>query len=315
MKIKVVLFLVFASFMTIVMSSYIVGPDSFGLWECTGATGIAHGCSGSNGHNTCHSNITSDNNVVVELDSAGIPVKSYYPGHTYTIKLSGTNGTGANLPDFGFQLTAALLAGFGDTATVRPAGTWDSTALPSHVHYLQAGPGSCPTCSGYRIPVLEHDTQIPATTGTGGNGTTYVESFTWSAPPAGTGTVLLAGEINAVNDDQTVTGDYSQNAKDTITEATLTGIATVAGPVSGFAAYPTLMNDNITLAFDLKEASTITVKLISMQGQEVKELVSGESIGTGAFKRTFDVGGLATGIYLLRLRFGNESVVTKVVKE
>ena len=146
MKIKVVLLLVFVSFMTLFISSYKEGPDFYGLYECTGATGYSQGCSGSSHGVTCHSNLTTQNNVVLELDSAGVRVKSYYPGKTYTIKLSGTNGTGANLPYFGFQLTSVLLAGAGNTATVRPAGTWDSATITGNVHYLQAGPSSCPTC-------------------------------------------------------------------------------------------------------------------------------------------------------------------------
>jgi hypothetical protein len=252
---------------------------------------------------------------VIELDSANVPVKSYYPGGSYTIKLSGTNGTGANLPDFGFQITSVLLAGAGVQGTVQPAGIWDSTAIPSNVRYLQAGPQSCSTCSGYNIPVIEHNTQIPATSGSGANGTTYVESFQWSAPAKGSGTVLLLGVINAVNDDQTVTGDYNQNASDTITEAVSTGINAIANDLSGFSAYPTLMNDNVTLSFDVKEASGVSASLISMEGQTVKTFMSQELLGQGTFKRTFSVDGLATGVYLVRVQVGNASLVTKVVKE
>ena len=315
MKIKLLLALVFVSFLTLVISSYKEGPDYNGFYECTGATGVASGCSGTNGGVTCHSNNTTSNNVVIELDSAGSPVKSYYPGHTYTVKLSGTNGTGANLPYFGFQITSVFLAGAGAQGTVQPAGTWDSAAVPSNVRYMQAGPQSCGTCSGYNIPVIEHNTQIPATSGSGGNGTTYVESFTWSAPPHGSGTVLLLADLNAVNDDQTVTGDYSQAARDTITEAVATGISTINTDLSGFSVYPTLMNDNVTLSFNVKEASNVSVSLVSMEGQTVRTFMTQESLGQGSFKRTFNVDGLSTGVYLVRLQIGNSSLVSKVVKE
>jgi hypothetical protein len=321
MKIKFVLFVVLASFLTL-FSSYNEGPDLMGPEECTGATGTTQGCSGSWTHGsgsthgiTCHSNITSSNNVVVELDSAGTAVKSYYPGHSYTVKLSGTNNTGQNLPKFGFQLTAVLLAGSGDSLNVRQAGTWDSSAISGNVKYYSTGPITCGTCSAFNIPVIEHTTQIPATTGSGANGSTYVESFTWSAPASGTGTVVLYGIINAVNNDQTVTGDYSQNATDTIREAIVSGINEVTDNVSSFSVYPTLADDNVTLSFDLKEASAVSVTMFSMQGQEVKALLSQESLGAGSFKRTFDVSGLATGIYLVRLQIGNQSLIAKVIKE
>ena len=315
MKIKLLLALVFVGFLTLVISSYKEGPDYFGLYECTGATGLTHGCSGSNNGITCHSNNTTSKNVVLELDSQGVSVKSYYPGVTYTIKLSGVNGTGDSLPYFGFQLTSLLLAGAGDSGTVKPAGTWDSAAITGNVHYLQAGPGSCLTCSGYHIPVVEHSAAIQATTGTGGNGTTYSESFQWSAPPSGTGTVLLLGELNAVNHDGTVTGDYSQGASDTITEATPNGINSINNDLSGFTVYRTLMNDNVNIAFTVKENSSVSITMVSMEGQTVKTFMSQESLGQGTFKRTFNVDGLATGVYLVRLQIGNASVVSKVVKE
>jgi hypothetical protein len=302
--------------LTFVISSYKLGPDYFGFMECTGATGIAQGCGGTHGGVTCHQYATTLNNVVVELDSAGTAVKSYYPGHSYTVKISGTNGTGDSLPYFGFQITAALLAGYGDTTTVRQAGTWDSTSLPPSVHYLQvARDNTCVTCSFYNIAIIEHDNAILATTGNGLNGTTYMESFTWSAPASGTGSVVLSGYINATRGVDSATRDYYQGYKDTITEAVVSGITALTDKVSGFSVYPTLMNDNITLAFDLKETSTVSVTMISMQGQQVKALLAQELMGTGPFKRSFDVNGLATGIYLVRLQIGNESLVSKVIKE
>lgn len=315
MKIKVVLLLVFVSILTLVISSYKEGPDWYALYECTGATGLYHGCSGSNNGITCHSNNTTLNNVVIEVDSAGTPVKSYHPGHSYTVKLSGTNGTGQPLPYFGFQLASVRMAGYGDTTTVRQGGTWDSTSLPANVRYQAIGSIALQTNSGFNMAILEQDSAIPATSGNGGNGTTYVESFTWHAPPAGTGTVLMLGELNAVNHDLTVTGDYSQHAVDTITEGGPAGINSLTDNLSGFSVYPTLSYDNITLAFDLKEASAVSVTMISLQGQEVKVLLSNEPLGVGSFKRTFDVNGLATGIYLVRLQIGNESQVSKVIKE
>jgi len=47
--------------------------------------------------------------------------------------------------------------------------------------------------------MVEQSTRINATTGTGGAGTTYEESFTWTAPSFGTGTVSFWGVLNAVN--------------------------------------------------------------------------------------------------------------------
>jgi len=305
MKTKITLSIVFCTFFSLLLSSYYDGPAYHAGIVATGAVRAYNGC-GDNG--SCHGTTTS-NNVVLELDSAGIAVQHYYPGQSYTVKISGTNGTGvAGLTHFGFQLTAVLISGSGSASPVS-AGTWDSSALPASVHYIVTG----------GVGVVEHSTQLTANSGTGGAGTYYADSVNWTAPDSGTGTVILAGALNAVNFNGHKTGDYSQVATpDTITEVgfqATTGITPISGPLSGLMVYPTVMNDQITLSFDLKETATISARLISMQGQEVKELVSGESIGTGAFKRTFDVTGLATGVYLVRLEAGSVSVATKVVKE
>jgi YbbR domain-containing protein len=101
----------------------------------------------------------------------------------------------------------------------------------------------------------------------------------------------------------------------TITEATTTGINQLSNVVNSFNAYPSLMNDQVTVAFDLKEASAASLTLVSMQGQTVKTLISQEPLSVGNVKRTFDVSGLAQGIYLLRLQIGAGSEVTKLVKQ
>ncbi|MFI4963500.1 MAG: T9SS type A sorting domain-containing protein, partial [Legionellales bacterium] len=125
--------------------------------------------------------------------------------------------------------------------------------------------------------------------------------------------------LNAVNYDGQQSGDYGQAAiADTITEAvpvSHTGINALSAYVSGFAVYPTLMNDNVTVAFDLKQASAVRVELLSMQGQVVKTLVSQESIAAGSFRHSYDVNELSVGVYLCRLQIGNAWAVSKVVKE
>lgn len=314
MKVKVVSFLVFASLFSLILSSYRAGPAYQGGIDGTGATGSSLGCSSGGG---CHG-ATSSNNVVIELDSAGVPVQSYYPGMSYTVKISATNGTGATLSHFGFQMASVLLSGAG-TSTPTQGGTWDSINLPASVQYTIAGPMTCQVCSGWPIPIIEHSAAIPATTGTGANGTTYVESINWTAPARGTGTILLYGDLNAVNYDGRVGGDYAQVAlADTITEAvpaTHTGINALSAYISDFIVYPTLMNDNVTVAFDLKQASAVRVELLSMQGQVVKTLVSQESIAAGSFRQSYNVNELASGIYLCRLQIGNAWAVSKVVKE
>jgi hypothetical protein len=234
-------------------------------------------------------------------------VTSYQPGGTYTVKISATNNTTGTFGYFGFQLATVSATGAGSAAATQ-AGTW-GTSLPTGV---QNTPGSGRTA----FPIIEHNTAIAAASGSGGAGTVYAISIPWMAPAAGTGPIEIFGVMNAVTGlDIAFLCDYQGAPPVTITEAVATGINTLGDKLSGLKVYPMLMNDNITMAFDLKEESTVSVSLISMEGQTVKTLMSQESFGQGNFKHSFDVSGLATGVYLMRLQIGNESVVTKVVKE
>jgi hypothetical protein len=320
MKIKFIPLSIFAIAVIALLSSESVGPAVYGH-DCTGAEGTGAigpvgnqvdgsvGC--SNGGN-CH-NATTTLATTVELDSAGVSVSTYRHGGSYTIKITATNNTGHTLPKFGFQLATVLAASAG-TNTAAQAGTWDSTSLPAHVQYTPGGASG----SLLNIAIVEHSTQIVATSGTGANGTVYTESIPWTAPPLGTGSFKIYGALNAVVGNDQNGQDYYQAATPvTIQEDTLSnvGISEISASLNSFNVYPTLMNDNITISFDLKDAAAVNITLISMQGQTVKTLITQESLGTGAVKRSFDVNGLASGIYFVRLKIGNSSIVSKVVKE
>jgi YbbR domain-containing protein len=143
-----------------------------------------------------------------------------------------------------------------------------------------------------------------------------VESIAWTAPAAGTGSVAIYGVINgAAGDDQAAHNYYQVATPITITEAVSTGINALSDKLTGFNVYPTITNDNFNVTFDLIQSSNVTITLVSMQGQVVRTFANEESLNEGAFKRSFDVNGLATGVYLVRLQIGNSSVVSKIVKE
>jgi hypothetical protein len=310
MKIRVVLLLFVAGAMSLVLSSYKNGAAARLGWDGTGATGTT-GCTNGGG---CHNAVTTAA-TTVELDSAGIPVSSYQPGGAYTVKISATCGTaGVLLPlaAFGFQLATVTASGGGTTAATQ-LGTWG--ALPANV---RSTPGSGRTA----FPIIEQSAAITATTGTGALGTIYSESIPWTAPAHGSGAVEIFGIINeATGLDINSFCNYQTATPVIIPEDTgqgsgnHTAINPLSDKLSGFSAYPTLMANNITLAFDLKEMSNVSATLVSIGGQQVKAFMSQEPVGEGAFKRSYDVGGLATGVYLLTLQIGNESIVAKVVKE
>ena len=206
MKKKFILIPFIGVLLYVLLSSYSEGPAITAGIEGTGATGSA-GCS-------CHNaSSTSSTTVSIQLLSGGTPVTTYVPGNTYTIQITGTQTSSSlTLPRFGFQLMVVKSSGAGSGSAVS-TGTFGTAPSGTHTYSL----------SGRTI--FEHYNggspgAISATTGSGGSGTTYVESISWTAPAAGTGSVVIYGVINAVNYNGTDdAGDKWNNNSLTICES------------------------------------------------------------------------------------------------
>lgn len=193
MKKKIILLPFLCALFYVVLSSYSSGPGLSGAGDLTGATGSA-GCS-------CHDGSpTTSTTVQIQLDSAGVQVFKYVPGNSYTIRLTGTQTSGSfTLPRFGFQLSAVV------SGSTTNAGT---LSAPSGTHIG--------TYSSIRI--VEHNSAIAATTGTGGAGTTYVMNVPWTAPTAGTGCVKFFSTLMSVNFNGNNSGDKWNNTSYSISE-------------------------------------------------------------------------------------------------
>ncbi len=214
MKKNILIITIIAGLCYVVLASNTGGYGFSGHGDATGASGAG---TGTNQGCSCHTP-SANLAVFVELDSAGTAVTTYKPGVAYTIKISATNNSTSTLPYFGFQLACVAAnsfnAGGANTAgspSCVTAGTWGTT-LPTSVRM---------TSSAYfSEQVIEQSTPIIATTGTGGTGTTYVESIPWTAPAAGTGAVVIYGVLNAVNHDGTSGGDMSNVANNILISET-----------------------------------------------------------------------------------------------
>ena len=220
MKKKLLLLPFAAVLVYITMCSYTGGAGSTGGIDGTGAS-TTLGCNTG----SCHTHATTTA-VTLELDTVGGGIRTQYiAGGVYTVKITGTNNSTSSLPRFGFQIAVVKSAGFG-TSSATNAGTLASTGLPASTHFTASG------TLGLPISLVEHSSPILATTGTGGLGSTYVETIGWTAPAtSGTGTIMLSGAINAVNFDGSTSGDAWNNNNATITEyvpiTPITGTPTV----------------------------------------------------------------------------------------
>jgi hypothetical protein len=80
-------------------------------------------------------------------------------------------------------------------------------------------------------------------------------------------------------------------------------------PFSSGARSRTAGNPTTTIEFALPKASLVTLKIYDLLGNEVATLVS-EKLPTGKHQRVWEAKGLASGVYLYRLKAG-EFVQTK----
>ena len=192
----------FGAVATAIVYSYSSGAAANAGVDGTKASGGNGGCG------SCHNSGTTDG-PKVELDLAGVAVTSYTPGTVYTVKISGTNGSTTSLRYLGFQFTIVKASGAGSGSAV-DAGTWGTPTGNIQV--------TTPANSGLPETIVEQSSPIAASPTTGANGATYTASLTWTAPAAGTGTVMLYGVVNELSSQST--SKYQVASSVTITEAT-----------------------------------------------------------------------------------------------
>ncbi len=199
---RVVLLAFFAALVSVVVYSYPGGAAADAQRDGTGAEGNQGGCG------TCHNSATTDA-TKVELDSAGVAVTSYHPGTAYTVKISASNGSTSTLTYFGFQIASVLASGAG-TSSATNAGNLGHKFANRCSKY-------CPRYSGLNINIIEQKQALTHNTGSGGNGSTYVDSIPWTAPAAGTGSIILYGIVNELSSQSN--SKYEAASSVTITEA------------------------------------------------------------------------------------------------
>ena len=288
----------------LIITSYKGGAGSNG-WDCTGAeTGLGNpvGCTGAG----CHApSVTTGINITIELDSAGVSTTHYAGGKNYTVKLSGKNNTSNNLPGFGLQMVS--IKGSAALTTPVNAGTW-STTCPPDCKFTAPQPGY------FVLNMVEQSMPISATTGTGGNGTTYVETFTWTAPATGTGTISIWAAINAVNGDGVHDAGDKWNTNHVVINEwpSTSGIASVSEN-DEIKVFPNPVINNLALQLDNDRRGIYALSVYDLSGKkilsqniEVNGLAQTENINTSNW---------AKGIYLLLIEKDGVRKPITVVKQ
>ena len=294
---------------SLVLCSYREGPATYSGWDCTGAeTGLSNraGCSTGGG---CHASAaTPAITVALELDSAGIPVTKYVAGKSYTVKITGTNTGTTNQPGFGYQICCIR----GAVAQVTPAsaGTWGTPPSTSQL--------ATPQANNFVLNIIEHESVIPPTTGTGSTGTTYVRVVPWTAPATGIDTVSFWTALNAVNDNgRADAGDlWNTNHLVVTAEDSLAVIPNgIASVTEGnlIKVYPNPVNDVLNLQFDNAQNGSYDVLVYNVSGQ----VVASEKVDFNANSNStsLNTSGWAPGIYFVNLQADKIQQVIKVVRQ
>jgi len=298
MKKKFLLYSALLCAFTYTLSSYRPGPDAFAGYDCTGAESASSapimGVTGCNAGSTCHSSAATPTiSCVLKLDSAGVATTRYIAGMTYTVTITGTNSSGNGNRNYGFQLAA--IQGTASAATVTNAGTLQSTGLPANIH------NQTPS-SSVNINIIEHGDTLAVPTGT----TAYTQSFTWTAPATGVGSISFWGATNFVNGNGVAdAGDIWNTGNLVVTEEAPLGVATVVNTAE-YNVYPNPMTNVLNVAFQAPGGIT-DVAIYDLSGN----LVATKTIGAGSNLATFETTGWANGMYYVAI-MGNGKLINTI---
>jgi Secretion system C-terminal sorting domain len=291
-KIVVLLTLSICYFIT---TSESTGPGLDG-YELTGAengygNATKAGC-------TCHSSTAASSiKLNLELDSMGTPTSHYTGGMSYIVKITGTNNDSFSYNHFGFQITS--MEGLTPIASPINAGTWDAP-FPTNTHF------TAPVIPYYKLGIVEHSAPLAVTTGNGGKGSTYSQTFNWTAPGKGTGTISIWAVLNAIHTIGSLnTIDKWDTSHIVLKEwAPTIEVNVTEQNKSTFQIYPNPASEKVNVVV----SENATIQLIDMEGSVVISL----NVYANQ-KQVISTENLANGVYTLKVANANFIDVKKVV--
>ena len=302
MKKRILLFTLGAGISILALSSYHSGAAN-NQYDCTGAEAASTGAFTNStgcfyGGSGCHSTTpTSTISVVVELDSAGgVPTTHYKGGLTYTVKITGTDASGT-LPKYGFQLAASK--GTASAATVADAGTWATTGLPASTHVASPSAGT-------QLTIPEQSTALTV------SGGTFTQSFTWTAPTTGTGTISLWGVTNFVNGDGSAgVADKWNTTHDTINEWSTVSVPSIVNNMD-VNVYPNPVVNTLNIALNNVQAGNYTLQAFDLNGK----MVANQTIVVHGANHiaSINTNNWVSGLYQVVIANGNNRKITTVSK-
>lgn len=138
-------------------------------------------------------------------------------------------------------------------------------------------------------------------------------TYKWTSPAAGTGPVTFYYAYNAGNNQDDAIGDMIYQSSVTINELP-NGIEDIATKITNLNVFPNPVTTDFGISFNMKETDKVVATVYTLDGKLAKELMN-ERVMEGNFNRNFDLSGMASGVYLVKINVGTAQVVKKVFKQ
>lgn len=226
----------------------------------------------------CHGGPAStlSNAIVSDIPSGG-----YVPGATYNFSATVSH---ASFNRFGFQISPQNVAG-----------QLKGTLIASDVANTQLiGSGKWITHT---------------TAGTAGTANARTWTFQWTAPAAGTGQVSFYGAFLKANNNNASSGDQVFQSVLAVQENMTTGLSELIAQAS-WKLYP--MPCGSTLNVELSETVSpgATFSILSLDGKLLQQQAA-----DGSGNLNFNTAELASGVYILQMQDGSNTVSKKFLKQ
>jgi len=134
----------------------------------------------------------------------------------------------------------------------------------------------------------------------------------WTAPLTNVGKVTFYAAGNASNGDGFVDGDYIYTSLQVLNPDASAGITDTKNADAKFSVFPNPVEGSASLLYMLNEPTTVTAKLLSLNGQVLATFFS-EQENTGLHQKKININpSLKKGIYFLELDLNNNSYLKKI---
>lgn len=265
----------------IVLQGRSAGPGTVDNLQVTGAPGST-GNAGTCGNTSCHAQGSFNPSLSMSLFDSGNLVAKYEPGKTYTLRL--TNSPIQGIPaGYGFQAVAL-------NSSNQQAGDWGAPGAGRQVV----------TLGGRKY--IEHST--PAANG--------VFELPWIAPASGTGTVTFYAASLASNLNGSISGDGVAKNTLVIQESGISNVSFTEKEFATMNIFPNPVQETLNVQIISRAAGPHKIRLIDVRGAVVQ--TESVTLQVGTNQRSFPVGNLAPGLYLVQLCGDGHLAATQLLK-